>query len=318
MNDLTIIVPCFNEENSIQNFYNEVIKTLTKLSEKHNVSSKLLFVDDGSTDNTENVIKELASNHSETIDYIVFSRNFGKEAALLAGYKHSKAQYTVIMDVDLQDPPELLEEMYLGIVNEGYDCVATKRKDRKGEPIIRSFFARIFYYIMRKFTGLPIADGARDFRMINRLMLDSLLELRESNRFSKGLFPWIGFKTKWLEYDNIERSRGSSKWSFFKLVFYALDGIVAFSSLPLIAVSLFGILFMLLSLAMIILVIVRKILYGDPVSGWPSLVCIILFTSGIQYFFIGVLGFYIAKIYDETKQRPQFIVKNSSFTKDNI
>ena len=313
MNNITIVVPCYNEENNIQNFYDNVKTILDKLNKEYNVTYKFLFVDDGSSDNTPNLLKQLNKEHSESVDIIILSRNFGKEAALYAGFANSQSEYTAVMDADLQDPPELLVEMYLGIVNEGYDCVAARRKNRKGEPIIRSIFSKLFYWFMQKLSKLPIADGARDFRLFNKSMLDALLKLQEANRFSKGLFPWIGFRTKWLEYDNIERSSGISKWSFTKLLFYALDGITAFSSVPLIAVSIFGIVSMIISFLTIIFVIVRKILYGDPVAGWPSLVCIILFTSSIQYFFIGVLGYYIAKIYNETKRRPQYLIRYSSF-----
>ena len=316
MNDITIIVPCYNEEGNLNAFYDVLSKIIGNLSEKYQVATKLLFIDDGSTDQTADIMKKLSSEHPESIDYVVFSRNFGKEAALFAGLNYSNSDYTVVMDVDLQDPPELIEEMYLGIRNEGYDCVAARRKNRAGEPIIRSFFAKVFYHFMRLFSGLPIADGARDFRMINRPMLNALLMLQESNRFSKGLFPWIGFKTKWLEYENIERVSGNTKWSFTKLLFYACDGIAAFSSVPLIAVSFIGILFMFLALIMIVVVIVRKIIYDDPVQGWASLVCLILFTSSLQYFFIGILGFYIAKIYNETKHRPQYLVKSTSINQN--
>ncbi len=312
MDTLTIIIPCFNEEQNILTFYNEVIKVLDNLKNQYQVVSNLLFVDDGSTDNTSEVVKKLASDYPEIVSYIVLSRNFGKEAALYAGFCHSKADYTAVMDVDLQDPPELLIEMYLGIKNEGFDCVAARRKNRAGEPLIRSFFAKIFYYLIRKLSGLQIVDGARDFRIINKQMLDAILSIKESNRFSKGLFPWVGFKTKWIEFENIERTSGITKWSFSKLMFYALDGIAAFSSAPLIAVSIFGIISMLLSLLLIIVIIVRKIIYDDPVAGWPSLVCFILFTSSLQYFFTGIIGFYVAKIYNETKHRPQFIIKYDS------
>ncbi len=313
MNDITVIVPCFNEEKTIPIFHNTISDILNIISKQYGIEYKLLFVDDGSTDNTSELIQKLSLEHPNTIDYIVFSRNFGKESAIYAGLKQSKAEYTVIMDVDLQDPPELLEDMYLGIKKEGYDCVATRRKNRFGEPLIRSFFARIFYSIIRKLSGLPIIDGTRDFRMINRTMLNAILMIKESNRFSKGLFSWVGFKTKWLEYDNIERSCGNTKWSFTKLLFYGLDGIVAFSSFPLIIVSVFGILSMTISFIMIIFIIIKKIKFGDPVAGWPSMVCIMLFTSGLQYFFLGIIGFYVAKIYNETKNRPQYIIKKTSF-----
>jgi glycosyltransferase involved in cell wall biosynthesis len=313
MNNITIVVPCYNEENNIQNFYDKVKTILDKLNKEYNATYKFLFVDDGSSDNTPDILKQLNKEQSEFVDIIILSRNFGKEAALYAGLSNSQSEYTAVMDADLQDPPELLEEMYLGIVNEGYDCVAARRKNRKGEPIIRSLFSKLFYWFMQKLSKLPIADGARDFRLFNKPMLKALLTLQQANRFSKRLFPWVGLKTKWLESDNIERSSGISKWSFTKLLFYALDGITAFSSVPLIAVSIFGIVSMIISLLMIVFVIVRKILYGDPVAGWPSLVCIILFTSSIQYFFIGVLGYYIAKIYNETKRRPQYLIRYSSF-----
>ncbi len=318
MESLTIIVPCFNEEQNIENYYTNIIKVLDNLFAHYQVISNILFIDDGSTDNTSEVVKKLALDFPEKVSYIILSRNFGKEAALYAGFCHSKADYISIMDVDLQDPPELLIDMYLGIKNEGFDCVAARRKNRAGEPLIRSIFAKVFYYLIRRLSGLQIVDGARDYRMITRQMLDAILSLKESNRFSKGLFPWIGFKTKWLEYENMERTLGSTKWSFSKLVFYALDGIVAFSSVPLIAVSIFGIISMLLSLLLMAFVIIRKIIYDDPVAGWPSLVCLILFTSSIQYFFIGIIGFYIGKIYNESKHRPQFIIKDNSLTLQKV
>ena len=254
------------------------------------------------------MIKKLASSDN-SVYYISFSRNFGKEAAIYAGLKNSTSDYTAIMDADLQDPPSLLPSMLHAIREEGYDSVATRRVNRKGEPPVRSFFARMFYKLIRKMSDTDIVDGARDFRLMNRPFVDALLELNEYNRFSKGLFGWVGFRTKWLEYENVERAKGETKWNFWKLLVYSIDGITAFSTAPLLIASFVGILFCVIAFLMIVFIIVRKLIFGDPVSGWPSLVCIILMTSGIQFFCTGILGQYLAKAYMEVKRRPIYLVK---------
>ncbi|MCL2259851.1 MAG: glycosyltransferase [Fibromonadales bacterium] len=301
---LSIIIPCFNEEASISLFYEDMLKMLTSL----NIPIEFIFVDDGSKDNTLNVLHEL-SNKDERVHYISFSRNFGKEAAMLAGLQKARGKFAVTMDADLQDPPSLIPKM-LEIVTSGeYDCAGTRRVNRKGEPLIRSFFARRFYALMKRLTDIEVVDGARDFRLMNRIYLNALLTMQERNRFSKGIFPWLGFKTKWLEYENIERTTGETKWSFWNLLWYSFDGIIAFSSKPLAIASILGILLFLVSISLIVLVVTRKIMLGDPVAGWASTICIILFCSGIQLFSVGILGQYLAKTYTEVKQRPNYLIR---------
>ncbi len=271
------------------------------------VSFELLFIDNGSKDSTLSGIKDLAANHEE-IKYISFSRNFGKEAAMYAGLQHAQGDYVVFMDADLQDPPSLLPDMYKAVAEDGYDSAATRRVTRAGEPPIRSFFARLFYRLMNKISHTELVDGARDYRLMNRKFVNALLELSEYNRFSKGLFGWVGFRTKWFDYENVERVTGETKWSFWKLLLYAVDGIVAFSTVPLIASTVLGLLSCLLSFAGILFVIVRKLLVGDPIQGWASTVCIILLMGGIQLLCTGILGQYLAKTYLETKKRPVYII----------
>lgn len=271
------------------------------------VSFELLFIDDGSKDSTLSGIKDLAANHEE-IKYISFSRNFGKEAAMYAGLQHAQGDYVVFMDADLQNPPSLLPDMYKAVAEDGYDSAATRRVTRAGEPPIRSFFARLFYRLMNKISHTELVDGARDYRLMNRKFVNALLELSEYNRFSKGLFGWVGFRTKWFDYENVERVTGETKWSFWKLLLYAVDGIVAFSTVPLIASTVLGLLSCLLSFAGILFVIVRKLLVGDPIQGWASTVCIILLMGGIQLLCTGILGQYLAKTYLETKKRPVYII----------
>lgn len=271
------------------------------------VSFELLFIDDGSKDSTLSVIKELAANHEE-IKYISFSRNFGKEAAMYAGLKHAQGDYVVFMAADLQDPPSLLPDMYKAVAEDGYDFAATRRVTRAGEPPIRSFFARLFYRLMNRISHTELVDGARDYRLMNRKFVNALLELSEYNRFSKGLFGWVGFHTKWFAYENVERVAGETKWSFWKLLLYAVDGIVAFSTVPLIASTIFGLLSCFLSFAGILFVIIRKLIVGDPIQGWASTVCIILLMGGIQLLCTGILGQYLAKTYLETKKRPVYII----------
>ena len=275
------------------------------------VSFELLFIDDGSKDGTLSVIKELAANHEE-IKYISFSRNFGKEAAMYAGLQHAQGDYVVFMDANLQDPPSLLPDMYKAVAEDGYDSAATRRVTRAGEPPIRSFFARIFYRLMNRISHTELVDGARDYRLMSRKFVNALLELSEYNRFSKGLFGWVGFRTKWFAYENVERVAGETKWSFWKLLLYAVDGIVAFSTVPLIASTIFGLLSCLLSFAGILFVIIRKLIVGDPIQGWASTVCIILLMGGIQLLCTGILGQYLAKTYLEAKKRPIYIINEQS------
>lgn len=306
MSLLSVIVPCYNEEENVSLFYTELMKNQSFFSDK-GIELELLYVDDGSTDRTVPEVKKLGEADSR-VHLVSFSRNFGKEAAMYAGMEHSGGDYVVIMDVDLQDPPSLLPKMFRHL-EEGYDSVATRRVSRKGEPPVRSFFARMFYRLMKRISKTEIMDGARDYRLMTRQMVDAILSMREYNRFTKGIFGWVGFRTKWLEYENIERIKGETKWNFWKLFLYSLDGITAFSTVPLMLASVAGVLFCILAFAMILFIIIRKLIFGDPVSGWPSLVCFILMTSGVQFFCTGILGQYLAKTYMEVKKRPIYLVK---------
>lgn len=311
---ISIVVPCYNEQDAILIFYKEICKVCKEMEDmisKEEAANKTLnfefvFVDDGSKDKTLHVIKQLAEQDTR-VHYVSFSRNFGKEAALYAGLEKSVGDYVVTMDVDLQDPPSLIPEMYRILLEEDYDCAATRRVTRKGEPPIRSFFARCFYRLINKMSDTEIVDGARDYRFMNRKMVDAVLSLKEYNRFSKGIFSWVGFHTKWLEYENVQRSVGETKWSFWKLFLYSLDGIVGFSTVPLAISSVMGMISCMVAFVMICFIIARTLLFGDPVAGWPSLVCIIVFIGGIQLLCVGILGQYIAKIYLEIKQRPIYI-----------
>jgi glycosyltransferase involved in cell wall biosynthesis len=310
MSKISIVVPCYNEEEALPFFYEEINKVAKEFK---GVTFELLFVDDGSKDKTLEILREL-SKQDKRVRYISFSRNFGKEAGLYAGLSNATGDYVAVMDADLQDPPTLLIEMYDLIVNEHYDCVATRRVTRKGEPPIRSFFARLFYKFINKISKTEFVDGARDFRLMTRQMVDAILAMSEYNRFSKGIFSWVGFKTKWLEYKNVERVAGSTKWSFWKLFLYSIEGIVAFSTVPLSIASIMGMLFCLIAFLMIIFIIVKTLLFGDPTSGWPSLVCIIFLVSGVQLFCLGIMGQYISKTYLETKKRPIYIAKETEKT----
>lgn len=301
----SIVVPCYNEEQSIQLFYYELNKTLSEIKE---LEFQIWFVDDGSKDGTLAIIKELQEN-DDRIHYITFSRNFGKEAAMLAGLENAQGDYVITMDVDLQDPPALIPEMYRIIKEEEYDCVATRRTTREGEPKIRSFFARRFYRIINKISDVDIVDGARDFRFMSRQMVDAIISLKEYNRFTKGIYGWVGFRVKWLEFENKERVSGETKWNFWKLFLYSLEGIMAFSTVPLAVASIMGVLLCLLAIIMIGLIFVRTIIFSDPVPGWPSLVCIIIFLGGVQLFCMGIIGMYLSKTYLETKRRPSYIMK---------
>lgn len=305
---ISIVVPCYNEEQAIPIFYAEVVKSLRSIP---NADYEIIFVSDGSRDNSANEIKKIASEDKH-VKYVIFSRNFGKESAIFAGLKESRGDYAAVMDVDLQDPPYLLKQMY-DILEEGYyDCVAARRVTRKGEPPIRSFFARCYYKLISKISETEIVDGCRDFRLMKRQMVDSILSVTEFNRFAKGIFSWVGFETKWLEYENVERVAGTTKWSFWKLFLYSIDGIIAFSTAPLALASVLGVVLFALSVIMIIFILVRTLVFGDPTSGWPSLVCIILLLSGIQLLCMGIMGGYLARAYMETKKRPLYIVKETN------
>ena len=308
MDKISIVVPCYYEEKSLPYFYEEITRIAKKMK---NVEFEFIFVNDGSKDSTLEIMKQYSIIDSR-VKYISFSRNFGKEAALYAGLEQSTGDYVAVMDADLQDPPELLTQMYTDITNEEYDCVATRRSDRKGEPPIRSFFAKCFYKLINKISKADIVDGARDFRLMKREMVDAILSIKEYNRFSKGIFGWVGFKIKWIEYENVERIAGETKWSFWKLFKYSIEGIVAFSTTPLMISSLVGILFFVISIIMIAVIIIKTLAFGDPVAGWPSLACLMFFVSGIQLFCTGILGQYLAKTYLETKNRPIYIVKESN------
>lgn len=307
---LSLVVPCYNEEEALPVFYKEAVRIIVELQLTQLDQVEFVFVDDGSTDNTAAVLKVLAQSDTR-VHYILFSRNFGKEAALYAGLQKANGKYTAVLDADLQDPPSLLPKMLTAIKEDGYDCAATRRITRKNEPRVRSYFARLFYKIMGKISDVPVVDGARDFRLMTRKYKDAVVALCERNRFTKGLFPWVGFNTKWFEYENIERSAGKTKWSFRKLFLYSLDGIIGFSTKPLAFAAIAGMISIVAAFLLILFVIVRKIIAGDPVQGWASLVCIIVFLGGVQLFTIGVLGLYVAKIYIEVKQRPIYIVKES-------
>ena len=300
-------MPCYNEQEVLPIFYNETCKVI----EKMDADFEFIFIDDGSKDNTVLIMRELAEK-DDRVFYYSFSRNFGKEAGIYAGLSNAKGDICVVMDADMQDPLSLLPQMYDAIINEGYDLVATCRETREGEPPVRAFFARLFYKIINKISDADIKDGARDFRMMSRKMVDSIIELGEYNRFSKGIFGWVGFKTKWLPYENIERAAGNTKWSFWKLFKYSLDGIVNFSSAPLYISSLIGILFCIIAFISTIFFFVRKLMFGDPVTGWASTACIITFIGGIQLFCVGVLGQYIARMYLETKNRPKYIIRETN------
>lgn len=309
MSLLSIIVPCYNEEQVLGIFHKRISEIFTEMKTKYNeLEFQLLFVNDGSKDNTLHIIKELAEKDSQ-IDYVSFSRNFGKEAAMYAGLQNATGDYVAVMDADLQDPPEFLIEMYAGLLDGTADCIAAKRETRKGEPIIRSFFARMFYRGINKISKTEIVDGARDFRLMTRQMVDAILEMSEYNRFSKGIFGWVGFETKWIGYKNVERAAGNTKWSFWKLLIYALDGVIAFSTAPLVFATIVGILMCFAALIMIIVFIAKTIAFGDPVAGYPSLVCFILLLGGIQLFCMGIIGQYLSKTYLEVKQRPIYIAK---------
>ncbi|MBE6768646.1 MAG: glycosyltransferase family 2 protein [Ruminococcaceae bacterium] len=306
-NLISIIVPCYNEQEVLPLFYRETAAVVDTMD----ADFEFVFIDDGSKDNTLSVLRELAAT-DERVFYYSFSRNFGKEAGIFAGLTYARGDYTVIMDADLQDPPTLLPAMYDAVKNEGYDAVATCRVTRKGEPPIRSFFARMFYKIINRISDADIKDGARDFRMMSRQMTDAVLAMGEYNRFSKGIFGWVGYRTKWLSYENIERAAGVTKWSFWKLLKYSLEGIINFSSVPLYISSWVGLFFCLAAFVATVFFFVRRLWFGDPVTGWASLACLITFIGGVQLFCVGVLGQYMARMYAESKKRPIFLLRETN------
>ncbi len=305
---ISVIVPCYNEQEVLNMFYDEITRVAGEMT---GYDFEFIFVNDGSKDNTLAICKQLAEK-DERVKYISFSRNFGKEAGIFAGFEKSKGDLVCMMDADLQDPPALLPEMVTAIEEEGYDSVATRRVTRKGEPPIRSFFARMFYKLMNKISKTEIVDGARDYRLMTRQFVNSLLEMREYNRFSKGLFGWVGYNTKWIEYENVERAAGETKWSFWKLLLYSIEGIMAFSTVPLAISAVAGLVFCLVAFVAILFIIAKTLLFGDPVSGWPSTACIILFVGGVQLFCLGIVGQYLSKAYLEIKGRPIYICKETN------
>lgn len=303
---ISVVVPCYNEEEVLPIFYKEINKVIKKLK----IDFELVFINDGSKDKTLEILRKLAKEDKK-VRYVSFSRNFGKEAGIFAGLKAAKGDYVVIMDVDLQDPPEVIIEMYETLQTKEYDCVGTRSVSRNGYSFIRKLFTKMYYKIINKISKTPIVDGARDFRMMTRQMVDAILSVEEYNRYSKGIFSWVGFNTKWIVFENTERVAGVSKWNFWKLFAYSLESIVGFSTMPLLISSIVGVLFCIISFIIIIFIIIRTLIYGDPVAGWPSLVCMIFFVSGIQLFCLGIMGQYLSKTYLETKNRPIYIVKET-------
>ena len=304
---ISIVVPCFNEEESLPLFYQEISKISKQMKE---VDFEFLFVNDGSRDETLSTIKELHKKDSR-VRFISFSRNFGKEAAMYAGLEHSRGDFVAVMDADLQDPPEMLIEMYDSIKNENVDCVALYSPEHKGYSFIRKLFTNIFYKLIGKISSTEQVAGARDFRLMKRKMVDAIVSMKEYNRYSKGLFSFVGFDTKWVQYEAPDRVAGSTKWNFWKLFKYALEGIVAFSTTPLVLSAIVGFIFCVIAFIFLIIIIVKTLIWGDPVGGWPSLACIIIFSSGLQLFFLGVLGMYLSKTYLEVKERPLYIIKET-------
>ena len=310
MEKISVIVSCYNEEQTIALFYKEIERVRNEDFKNINIDFEYIFVNDGSKDKTLEILKSLAKKDSR-VKFISFSRNFGKEAAMLAGLEYASGDYITLMDADLQDPPFLLKTMFDNLKNENYDCIATRRVTRKGEPPIRSFLARVFYKLINKISDIQMVDGARDYRLMTKQVKDAIINLKEYNRYSKGLFSFVGFNTKWIEYENVQRVAGETKWSFWKLFRYALEGITAFSTFPLVLSSIIGIVFCIVSFLLIIFIIVITTIYGDPTNGWPSLVCIIFFVSGIQLFSLGIIGQYLSKTYLEVKNRPIYIIKET-------
>lgn len=312
MDLISVVVPCYNEQETLPIFVPAISEVARSLNREHGARMELVLVDDGSSDDTLGEMRAAARLATPFLDvrWVSFSRNFGKESAMFAGLEKARGDYVAVMDADMQDPPELLEKMYAMLLEQDVDCVATRRVTREGEPPIRSFFARLFYRIINKISNADIVDGARDYRLMTRQMADAVLSMREYNRFSKGIFGWIGFRTTWLPYVNAQRVAGETKWSFFSLLLYSIDGIVAFSTVPLSIASVVGVIFCLLALVGLVFIVVRTLLVGDPVDGWPSLVCIITLLGGIQLLCLGIIGQYLSKTYLETKRRPIYIVRD--------
>ncbi len=308
MKKITLIIPCYNEQEVLGILYEELKRVTSQMKQ---YVFELLFVNDGSKDDTLKILREMAEQ-DERVIYYSFSRNFGKEAAMYAGFCNATGDYVAVMDADMQDPPSLLPEMMSYLESGEYDSVATRRVSRQGEPKIRSFFARRFYKLINRISDSDIVDGARDFRLMKREMVDAIIEIGEQNRFSKGIFGWIGFKTKWIPFENVERAAGETKWNFWGLFKYSLDGIFNFSQAPLQIASFIGLFFTFISFAAIIFIMVRKFIWGDPVEGWPFLVCIITFIGGVQLFCMGIIGQYLAKTYVEVKKRPHYIVAETN------
>lgn len=305
---LSIIVPCKNEEQAVPIFYSEFLKVAEKMGK---INFEIIFVEDGSTDNTLGIIRDMSAKDPR-VRYISFSRNFGKEAAMSAGLKYSMGDYVAIMDADLQDPPQLLPQMFKKMEESGCDCVAARRRTRDGEPKIRSFLARSFYKILNSTSDLKFTEGARDYRLMKRRVVDAIMELPEYNRFLKGIYEWVGFKTEWVEFDNVERCAGETKWTLFQLCVYSLNALTSFSTVPLAIAAIVGILFCIFSSAAIILLSVRQLIFHNSAYGWTSMVCIIFFLCGLQLFCLGMIGQYATKIYMETKKRPQYIISEIS------
>ena len=301
---ISVVVPCYNEEEVLGKLCDELTRVAGLMDY---VDFEYCFVDDGSSDRTLEMLREL-SKRDERVRFVSFSRNFGKESAMLAGLEMATGDYTAVMDADLQHPPEMLKAMYEGLQTGAYDCVAARRESRKGEPPVRSFFARCFYRLINRISDTEIVDGACDFRMMTRPVVNAILSLGEYNRFSKGIFGWVGFRTKWLPYENVARVAGETKWSFWKLLLYSIQGIVGFSTVPLALASVLGLVLCVLSLLMVVYIVIKTLLFGDPVGGWPSLACMVMFMGGIQLFCMGILGQYMAKTYLETKRRPIYIL----------
>lgn len=308
---ISLVIPCYNEEQVLPILREALVKVMDEMS---SWDFEILFINDGSKDCTLNILKKFHQEDSR-MNYLSFSRNFGKEAAIYAGLQNASGNYVALLDADMQDPPSLLPEMMSYLLTDEYDCVATRRSNRKGEPPIRSFFARCFYKLINQMSDADIVDGARDFRLMKRIMVDAILSMTEYNRFSKGIFGWVGFRTKWISYENVERAAGDTKWSFWKLFLYSLEGIIGFSTAPLALASFFGLLMCVVAFFFIIFIIIKTLIFGDPTSGWPSMICIMLLIGGIQLFCMGIMGQYLAKTYLESKHRPIYILSENSLKK---
>lgn len=310
MERISVVVPCYNEQESLPLFYQEMTRVASEMAQKHPLEFEFLFIDDGSKDRTLQVLRELAQK-DERVRYVSFSRNFGKEAGMFAGLENAKGDYVVILDADLQHPPAFIPQMYEYVSSGEYDCASTRRITRKGEPKLLSFFARKFYKVINRISQTEIVDGAQDFRFMTRQMVDAILAMPEYNRFSKGIFSWVGFRTRYIEYENVERVAGTTKWSFWKLFKYSLEGIFAFSTAPLAIASFLGVLFCAVAFIIILVIVIKTLIWGDPVAGFPTLICVIFFLGGLQLFCIGILGQYLSKTYLESKRRPIYLVRET-------